>query len=186
MTSPIRLIRTALMALLASFAIAGVAPAAAATGAAIDEDVQAGLAALYKESPTAAALGQKAKGILVFPSMVKAGFVVGAQRGEGALLKGGKTVGYYSSSALSVGMQAGAQSYAYAIFFMSDAVMKSFEKSNGFEVGVGPSVVIVDTGAAKDINTLTAKSDVYAFVFGQQGMMAGVGLQGTKITRISR
>lgn len=186
MTNGIRFIRSACISLLASLALLGAGSATAATGAVIDADVKAALAALYEESPTAKALGDRAKGILVFPNVVKAGFIVGGQSGDGALLKQGKRVGYYNSSAVSVGMQAGAQSYAFAIFFMSDKVMRDFEKSKGYEVGVGPSVVVVDAGAAKDINTLTAKSDVYAFVFGQKGLMAGVGLQGTKITRINR
>lgn len=186
MTNGIRIIRTAWICLLASLALFGAGPAAAATGAEIDAGVKAALASLYEESPTAKALGERAKGILVFPEVVKAGLVVGGQSGDGALLKGGKRVAYYNSSAVSVGLQAGAQSYSFAIFFMSDKVMKDFEKSKGFEIGVGPSVVVVDAGAAKDINTLTAKSDIYAFVFGQKGLMAGVGLQGTKITRIKR
>lgn len=186
MTNGIRIIRNVWISLLAGLALLGAGAASAATATAIDEDVKAALVTLYQESPTAKALGERSKGILVFPNMVKAGFVVGAQTGDGALLKNGKRVGFYNSSALSVGMQAGAQSYAFAIFFMSDKAMKDFENSKGFEVGVGPSVVIVDAGAARDINTLTAKSDVYAFVFGQSGLMAGVGLQGTKITRINR
>ena len=152
----------------------------------LDRDVNAALNALYDSAPAAKALRDKAKGILVFPNIVKAGFIVGAQGGDGALLKKGKNVGYYNASAVSIGMQAGAQSFGFAIFFMSDGAMRSFEKSKGFEVGVGPTVVIVDAGAARDINTLTAKSDVYAFVFGQKGLMAGIGLQGTKITKLTR
>lgn len=179
MTNGIRFIRGAWISLVASMALLGAASAAAAT----DAEVKASLEALYKESPTAQALGKNAKGILVFPKVVKAGLVVAGQTGDGALLKQGKVVGKYTTSAASVGLQAGAQSFAYAIFFMSDKVMKDFEKSKGFEVGVGPSVVVVDSGAAKDINTLTAKSDVYAFVYGQAGLMGGVGLQGTKITK---
>lgn len=185
MTNGIRFIRNAWISLLASMALFGAVSAMAAAPA-VDADVKASLEALYQESPTAQALGKNAKGILVFPNVVKAGLVVGGQTGEGALLKQGKVVGHYKTSAVSVGLQAGAQSYAYAIFFMSDKVMKDFEKSKGFEVGVGPNVVVVDSGAAKDINTLTAKADVYAFVYGQKGLMGGVGLQGTKITKTKR
>jgi lipid-binding SYLF domain-containing protein len=185
MTNGIRYIRSAWVVLWATLALLGSGPVAAAESH-LDEDVRAALKTLYESAPAASALGAKAKGILVFPNIVKAGFIVGGQGGDGALLKNGKRVAYYNSAAVSVGLQAGAQSFAFAIFFMSDAVMKSFESSTGFEIGVGPSVVIVDAGAARDINTLTAKSDVYAFVFGQKGLMAGVGLQGTKITKINR
>jgi lipid-binding SYLF domain-containing protein len=161
-------------------------PAFAATGAQIDLEVEAALKTLYAGSNTAKALGEKAQGVLVFPNIVKGGFVVGAQGGDGALLKGGKNAGYYNSFSLSLGWQAGIQSYAYAIFFMTDAAMKHFENSNGFEVGVGPNVVFIDAGAAKDVNTLTGKADVYAIIFDQKGLMLGITLEGTKITRISR
>jgi len=181
-----RFTRRACLFLWAGLSLFGAAAVGAASGPQIDADAQAALKSLYASSPTAKALGDKAKGILVFPNIVKAGLIVGGQGGDGALFKRGKRVAHYNAAAISVGLQAGAQSFAFAIFFMSDAEMDSFEKSKGFEIGVGPSVVVVDSGAAKDINTLTAKSDVYAFVFGQKGLMAGVGLQGTKITKVDR
>ena len=185
MSNAVRFIRATLMLALAAFALTSLTAAAAAAKSDIDKSADAALKTLYSSAPTAKALGAKAKGILVFPNIVKAGFIVGGQSGDGALIKNGKKVGYYNASAVSVGLQAGAQSFGFAIFFMSDAAMDAFEKSHGFEIGVGPSVVVVDAGAAKDINTLTAQSDVYAFVFGQKGLMAGVGLQGTKITKIA-
>ncbi len=160
-------------------------PALAATGSQIDLEVDAALKTLYATSPTAKALGEKAQGVLVFPNIVKGGFVLGAQGGDGALIKSGKNAGYYNSFALSVGWQAGVQSYAYAIFFMNDSAMKYFENSNGFEVGVGPNVVFIDAGAAKDITTLTGKADVYAVIFDQKGLMLGISLQGTKVTKIN-
>lgn len=183
-----RFVRTAvtLIVTFAAILLVSERPALAAPASQLDRDVDAALHTLYDGSPTAKVLGGKAKGILVFPKIVKAGFIVGGQGGDGALIKNGRKVGYYNASAVSVGLQAGAQSFGFAIFFMTDATMQSFEKSNGFEIGVGPTVVIVDAGAARDINTLTAKSDVYAFVFGQKGLMAGIGLQGTKITKLKR
>jgi lipid-binding SYLF domain-containing protein len=184
MSNSATMIRTACISLFASAALLGAGPGAAATGAQIESGAKASLTKLYQESPTAKALGQGAKGVLVFPEVVKAGLVVGGQSGKGVLLKQGKRVGFYQSSAVSAGLQAGVQSYSFAVFFMSDKVMQEFESSKGFEIGVGPNVVVVDAGAAKDINTLTAKSDVYAFVFGQKGLMAGIGLQGTKISQI--
>ncbi len=151
----------------------------------LEQSADAALKALYAKSPTAEKLGQTAKGVLVFPDVHKLGFVVGVQGGEGVLFRDGEPAGYYSTSAGSVGLQAGAQQFAYALFFMTDAAMDHFDKSNKFDVGVGPSIVVVKAGAAKDINTLTAKSDIYAFIYGQKGLMAGVGLQGTKISKLA-
>ena len=122
--------------------------------------------------------------MLVFPSIVKGGFMVGGQYGEGALRKGGRTAGYYSSVAASYGLQAGIQKFGYALFFMTPSALDYFQKSAGWEVGTGPSIVVVDEGVAKSLSTTTAKSDIYAFFFSQKGLMAGLGLQGTKITRI--
>jgi lipid-binding SYLF domain-containing protein len=164
----------------------GLHPAMAATAAQINKDARAALERLYADEPGARTLGEKAEGILVFPNIIKAGFGVGGQRGEGVLLKQGKSAGYFESLAASYGLQAGAQKFSYAIFFMSKAVLKEFETSKGYEIGTGPSVVVLDAGAAKDVNTLTAKAGAFAFIFGQKGLMAGVGLQGTKITRINR
>jgi lipid-binding SYLF domain-containing protein len=159
-------------------------PSGAADPAAIDGDVAAALKSLYEAAPVAKDLGAKAKGVLVFPNIVKAGFMVGAQYGNGALLKRGKTAGHYNITAGSYGFQAGVQSFGYAMFFMTDAALKYLDKSGGFEVGTGPSVVVLDEGMAKSLTTTTSRADVYAFVFGQRGLMAGVGLQGSKITRI--
>jgi len=92
----------------------------------------------------------------------------------------------YNSVAASYGFQAGIQKFGYAMFFMSDSAMKYLDKSDGWEIGTGPSIVIVDVGAAGSLTTTTAKSDIYAFFFSQKGLMAGIGLQGTKITRINK
>ena len=160
--------------------------AAAAGAGEIDRDVKKKLERLYADSPSAKAMGQKAKGILVFPSIVKGGFVVGGQYGEGALLKGGKTSGYYNTIQMSYGLQAGMQKYGYALFFMTDKAMDWIDKSDGWELGVGPSIVIVDEGVATSKSTTTLQSEIYAFFFDQRGLMAGAGLQGTKITRIEK
>ena len=159
---------------------------ALASDRSLDQDARAALQALYAKTPAARALGAKATGILVFPRIIKAGLIVGGQGGDGVMLKNGKTAGYYSRGGLSVGYQAGAQEYGYALFFMSDAALQYLASSDGWEVGVGPSIVVVDAGAAKSLTTTTAKSDVYAFIFDQKGLMAGMGLQGTKITQKDR
>ena len=158
----------------------------AASAAAIDADADAALSKLYESQPVAKMLAEKAAGILVFPNIVKAGFVVGAQYGQGALRKGGRTVGYYSSTAGSYGLQAGAQSFGYVLFLMTPSAVEYLDSSKGWEIGVGPSVVVVDAGIAKSLTTTTLKSDVYAFIFDQKGLMAGIGLQGSKITRIEK
>jgi lipid-binding SYLF domain-containing protein len=161
-------------------------PAAAASAAELSRDAAAALRRLYAAQPAAKMLSQRARGILVFPHMVKAGFMFGGQIGEGALLKGGRTVAYYNSVAASYGLQAGIQSFGYALFFMNDAALRQLDATHGFEIGVGPSVVVVDQGIARSMTSATVTSDVYAFIFSQQGLMAGLGVQGSKITKIAK
>jgi lipid-binding SYLF domain-containing protein len=158
----------------------------AATAAEINRNVSAALQKLYAKSPAAKELSKVAKGILVFPSITKGGLIIGGQYGEGALRVGNRTVGYYNTTAASYGLQAGAQSFGYAIFFMTESALNYLQKSDGWEIGSGPSVVVVDQGMAKSMTTTTAKDDVYAFFFDQKGLMAGLGLQGSKITRIKK
>jgi len=161
---------------------AGVRPAWADE---LDDDSAAALRSLYDGSLAARVLGEKAAGILVFPNIVKAGFLFGAQFGEGTLFRGGRKVANYRSVAASYGFQAGVQAFGYAMFFMTDAALEYLDKSGGWEVGVGPSIVVVDTGVARNLTTATIQSDVYAFVFDQKGLMAGIGIQGSKITRVN-
>jgi lipid-binding SYLF domain-containing protein len=160
-------------------------PARAASKAEINRDASVALQKLYNKTPTARMLSEKAVGILVFPRIVKGGFIIGGQMGEGVLLVKGRTAGYYRTVAASYGLQAGVQAFGYALFFMTDSAMSYLRKSGGWEIGVGPSIVIVDKGVAKSLTTTTAKDDIYAFFFDQKGLMAGLGLQGTKITRIN-
>ena len=141
---------------------------------------------LYAKSSSAKTLGEKAKGILVFPGIVKGGFMVGGQFGEGALLRGGKTVAYYNTLSASYGLQIGIQKYGYALYFMSEPAMDWLNRSDGWELGTGPSIVVVDEGVAKSMSSTTLQSDVYAFFFDQKGLMGGLGLQGTKVTKIKK
>jgi lipid-binding SYLF domain-containing protein len=161
-------------------------PAKAATAAELNRNGSAVLAKLYKTIPKAKELAATAKGILVFPSIVKAGFMIGGLFGEGVLMKGGKPVAYYNTVAASYGYQAGVQKYGYAMFLMNDKALEYLNKSDGWEVGTGPSIVVLDQGAAGGLSTTSARDDVYAFIFNQQGLMAGLGLQGTKITKIDK
>jgi len=157
----------------------------AASAAEINKDVTNALHNLYRTTPAAKNLSKVAKGILVFPHVVKGGLIVGGQYGEGALRVGGKTTGYFNTVAASYGLQAGAQSFGYALFFLDEASLQYLQKSEGWEIGVGPNVVVVDQGVARSLSTTTAKSGIYAFFFQQKGLMAGLGLQGSKITRIT-
>ena len=160
--------------------------AEAASAAEINRSVNSALASLYAKTPSAKVLGEKAQGILVFPSITKGGFMVGGQFGEGALIQGGKITGYYNTVQVSYGLQAGLQKYGYALFFMSESALKWLDKSDGFELGTGPTIVVVDTGAAGSLTTTTAQSNIYAFFFNQKGLMGGLGLQGTKVTKIKK
>jgi lipid-binding SYLF domain-containing protein len=160
-------------------------PARAASAAEINRNVRIALKQLYATSPAARALGAQARAVLVFPSIVKGGFIVGAQHGEGALLMGGRTVGYYNTVAASYGLQAGVQKFGYALFFMNDSALGYLHRSGGWELGTGPSIVVVDKGLAKSLSTSTVREGVYAFFFAQKGLMAGLGLQGSKITEIT-
>lgn len=160
-------------------------PSESSAGAEIDREVDSALTKLYESTPSAKVLGAKAKGILVFPDIVKGGLVVGGQYGKGALRKEGRTDGYYETVAASYGFQAGLQKFGYALFFMDDVSLSYLDRSGGWEVGIGPSIVVVDHGRAAALTTTTARDEVYAFFFDQRGLMAGLGLQGSKITRIN-
>jgi lipid-binding SYLF domain-containing protein len=151
----------------------------------LDDDAAAALRSLYEGSPAARALGTKAASILVFPNIVKAGFLFGAQFGEGTLFQGNRKVANYRSVAGSYGFQAGVQTFGYAMFLMTNAAVQYLDQSGGWELGVGPSIVLVDAGLARNLTTSTIQSDIYAFVFDQRGLMAGVGIQGSKITRVN-
>ena len=161
-------------------------PALAASAAEINRDVNAALASMYAAVPDTRQLASQAKAVLVFPNIVKAGFLFGAQYGEGALRQRGKTVGYYNTAAASYGLQAGAQRFGYALFFMSDSAVKYLSTSGGFELGVGPSIVVLDAGTARALTSTTIQNDIYAVFFDQRGLMAGLGLQGSKISRMAK
>lgn len=162
------------------------APASAASRQELDREAAQALKSLYAGNSTAKVLGQKAKAVLIFPSIIKAGFLFGGQIGEGVLLKNGRTAGYYNSVAGSYGLQAGIQKFGYALFFMSDGALAYLDESAGWEVGVGPSIVVVDEGIGKSITSTTLTQDVYAFIFDQKGLMGGLSVQGSKITRIDK
>jgi lipid-binding SYLF domain-containing protein len=160
--------------------------ASAATAEDLDKDSRQALQTLYKTEPVAETLSRTAKAVLVFPNIVKAGLVFGGSYGEGELIEGSKVVDYYNSVSGSWGLQIGAQSYGYAVFLMTDKAIRYIKETKGWELGVGPTVVVVDEGVAKNLSTSSLKDDAYAFIFSQQGLMAGVSIEGTKISKINR
>jgi lipid-binding SYLF domain-containing protein len=162
------------------------APALGASAEELDRDSQTALQALYRRDPIAADIGKRSRAVLVFPNIVKAGFVFGGAYGEGVLIERGKIADYYNTVGASWGLQAGAQSFGYALFLVNDNALDYLRKSRGWEVGVGPTVVVVNEGVAKNLSTSTLKDSAYAFIFDQQGLMASLSIEGTKISRIRR
>lgn len=160
--------------------------AVAASAEDLNKDAAQSLQTLYKTNPEAEALAKRAKAILVFPNIVKAGLIFGGAYGEGVLTKGNKFAGYYNSVSASWGWQAGAESYGYVVFLMSDKAVKYLDKTKGWEIGVGPTVVAVNAGVAKNLTTSTLKDDAYSYIFDQQGLMASLSIEGTKISPIKR
>jgi lipid-binding SYLF domain-containing protein len=110
--------------------------------------------------------------------------VFGGQGGRGVLFEGGRPAGDYQFTGVTWGFSAGVQAFSYALYFMNDRALASLKDAKGWEFGVGPTVVVVDAGKAAQLSTTTARDDIYAFVWGQQGLMAGVDLQGSKISKV--
>jgi lipid-binding SYLF domain-containing protein len=160
--------------------------AQAATAADLSQDALQALQTLYKSHPEAELLSKNAKAVLVFPKIIKAGLVFGGSYGEGVMLRDGVSTGYYNSVSASWGWQAGAESYGYVVFLMNDKSLQYLEKSKGWEIGVGPSVVVVNEGVAKNVSSSTIKDDAYAYIFDQQGLMASLSIEGTKISPIRK
>jgi lipid-binding SYLF domain-containing protein len=158
----------------------------AATAEDLNMDASQALQTLYRTNPVAEKISEKARAALVFPHIIKAGLVFGGSYGEGVLRRGATVVDYYNSVSGSWGLQAGAQSFGYVVFLMNNKAVDYLSKSAGWEIGVGPTVVIVNEGVAKNLSTSTLKDDAYAFIFDQEGLMAGVSIEGTKISKIKR
>ncbi|WP_027794765.1 lipid-binding SYLF domain-containing protein [Paraburkholderia acidipaludis] len=176
-----------LLSLLAigSNGVANAASFSAGSRAQLVSEARASLHSLYATSPKAKQLAAHAAAILVFPSVLKGGLMVGAAGGNGVLFRpDGTVLGYYNVASVSYGLQAGAQNFSEAMFLMKPAALNYLNSTDGLSVGSGPSVAVLDHGAGSDMSSTTLRSDIYALVFGQQGLMAGVGVQGQKITRL--
>ena len=150
----------------------------------LNRDANNALHVLVTTNPSAANLASKAKAVLIFPTIVKAGLIFGGAYGEGVLEKGSVIDGYYNSVTASWGLQAGAQSYGYVVFLMSKKALHYVHDTHGWEIGTGPSVVVVNEGVAKNLSSSSLQDDAYAFIFDQQGLMASLSIEGTKISRI--
>jgi lipid-binding SYLF domain-containing protein len=161
-------------------------PAMGATAADLDRNAAQALQSLYQTNPVAADIAKIAKAELVFPNIVRAGLIFGGAYGEGVLMQDTRVIDYYNSVSGSWGLQAGAQSYGYVVFFMNDRALSYLKQSMGWEIGVGPTVVLVDAGVAKNLSSTTLQGDAYAFIFNQQGLMASLSIEGTKISPIKR
>lgn len=153
--------------------------------AAIDAAVDASLLDLYRAAPGAQGLVERAKGVLVFPSITKAGFIAGFEHGDGALRVGKRTEGYYSVTAGSLGFTAGVQETAQAILFNTEESLDAFRKSNGWTAGANASVAVLKIGAGGTIDTRTANSPVQAIVYNTSGLMADASIAGQKINKIT-
>jgi len=157
----------------------------AAKRRAIDADVDAALARLYAQEPSARELVAKSRGTLVFPSVVSAGFVIGGSYGQGALRVGGHSARYYSTAAGSVGLLAGAEAKSVYILFMTDEALAKFRASEGWTVGADASVTLVNVGANAQVDTKTAQQAIVGYVLTKGGLMANLSLDGTKITPLA-
>jgi lipid-binding SYLF domain-containing protein len=174
----------ALMTMAAIVAPIAVPAAQASTAAQIAADGRHALHDLEEHEPKTRLFAHHARAVLVFPSMIKAGLVFGGESGHGVLFIDGQPVGYYNLSGGSFGLQIGAEKFGLALFFMNDSSLRYLRKSGGFAIGTGPSLALIDKGAAASADTTTLSKDVYAFPFSEKGLMADLTLQGTKITEI--
>lgn len=156
----------------------------AARRASIDSSVDSALSRLHQEAPGSRELVGRARGVLVFPSVLEAGFIVGASRGDGALRVGGKTVSYHATTSGSFGLQAGAQSTAVFLLFMTEDALTRFQNSRGWTAGVDASVTLVTVGASGQMTTQTAQQPVIGYVLSNRGLMAGLTMDGTRVTRL--
>ena len=157
----------------------------AARRQAIDAGVDSALSTLYQQVPESRDLIGRSVGVLVFPNVMEAGFMFAASRGEGALRIGGRTVSYHATTSGSFGLQAGAQSTAVFLLFMTPDALQRFQNSNGWTVGADASVTLISVGATAQVTTATAQQPVIGYVLSNRGLMAGISLDGTRITRLN-
>ena len=151
----------------------------------IDQKSRSALQGLYQTNPRARTLANNAEGVLVFPEIIKGGLVIGGAYGDGALYQGNRATGCFRSISASWGLQAGLQKHGYALFLMDDKAMRALNAADGWEIGSAPNLTVIDKGMAGSLSTTTLQKGTYAVFFNQKGLMAGLGLQGTKIYRLA-
>ena len=182
-----RLVKTALVSVCIACLSPALAPVAMADDAGaraqIDGNVNATLNNLYATVPGSRNVVSRAAGVLIFPDITKAGFIVGGERGDGALRVGGRSIAYYQTGGLSFGLQAGAEAHSMVLAFMTPDALQRFQNSSGWDVGADASVAIVQTSAGGQLEASQLTKPVQVFVFGTKGLMGGLSLQGTKISR---
>lgn len=178
--------RAILSLLLAAIVLLGADRAKAASAQEIDAEADIALSRLTSEAPVAKELMESAAGVLVFPSIIKGGFGIGGEYGEGALRQDGVTTAYYNIASVSYGFQIGAQGYSQVLIFTTDEALDYLSKSQGFEIGADAGVALANVGAGGELSSTTLQSPIVAFVFGQKGLMAGISIEGSKITQIER
>lgn len=177
---------TALVGAAAVTALTISAATAAQSSSELAAAVQKTLATCYAQVKTCKEFGNEASGILVFPEVTKAAVGIGGEYGEGALVVGGKPVGYYSTTAASIGLQLGAEQRSQVIMFLTDEALKKFQNSDGWEVGGNAAVTVIDTSKAGAIDTKTMTDPVVGYIFGAKGLMADLSFEGQKISKIDR
>ncbi|HXV25727.1 MAG TPA: YSC84-related protein [Alphaproteobacteria bacterium] len=150
----------------------------------IDARARAALDELYRITPAARGLADSSAGVLVFPSVTEGGLIIGGQYGQGVMFKQGRSDGHYNIAGGSLGLQAGAQTFSQAYFFTTAEALRTFEEVKGFEVGAGLDFAVADVGTTGTISSATLQKPLVIFVWGQQGLMAGVKVEGQKITRL--
>ncbi|MCL2428507.1 MAG: twin-arginine translocation pathway signal protein [Alphaproteobacteria bacterium] len=164
----------------------GTRAAEAASSRQLAHEARAALRRLYAAQPDARGLGERARAILVFPRIVKVGLLLaGGQTGDGVLLAHRKASGFFHLSATSSRPQAGGQAYSCALFFMNERALACLDQREGWAIGSGSSVVVVDESVAPGLSAASATEDVYAFPFSTKGLMAGSGIEGAKISRLT-
>jgi lipid-binding SYLF domain-containing protein len=183
-----RFVQTAFVLLCLVGLVSGTATLARADDASkragIDSSVDSALSNLYASVPGSQDVVRRGAGVLVFPSIAKAGFIVGGATGDGALRVGGKSVGYYNTSGLSFGLQAGAETHSLAFVFMTRDALQHFQNSDGWDAGADASVAVVQAGGGGKLDTKQMTKPVQVFVYGNKGLMGSLSLEGTKITKL--
>lgn len=181
-----RVTNVAHMAAVVGVGVLLAAPAAAETAAEIDAGVQAARDACAADIVGCNTAAEKAQGMLVFPKVTKGAIGIGGSYGEGALIVDDKPEGYYSTAAASIGLQLGAETYSQIIMFTTPEALADFRNSSGWEAGANAKVAMIDQGKAADVNSMIADNPVVAFIFGQQGLMGDLSVEGAKITKLDR